>query len=315
MASESSDDVGVSVALPADVAAWLDRKAADLDLDREEVVAQLLASYRAAEEFDDGDVTGALGSDADVEPQVRDVVAERLPDIADAVAERLDDGDANDVEERLSTELDRVETDFDEKIRDVRERVVQVKREADAKADADHTHPEFDELATLSTAVDDLESALDALESRVGDTDERIGSVEDDVASLDDRIADADDRLTDVEAAVDRLDEIEDRLRTVAWVVSDLREAEQAQAGGSEAIDRLKATAAELDVDRAVCGNCSQAVDIALLSEPRCPHCDATVSDVQLPGGLFGKPKLTVARQLEAGDEERSNVPDAADRG
>jgi len=309
MASESSDDAGVSVTLPPDVEAWLDRKAADLGVDREAVVVQLLASYRAAEEFDDEDVTAALGTD--VENEVRDVIAERLPDIADAVAERVDDGseDLDAVEEGLSAEIDRVEASFADKIQDVRDRVVQVKREADEKAEADHTHPEFGELATLSTAVDDLESSLSALESRVGEAAEAADDAERRVDALDDRVS-------EIERATDRLDEVEERLQTVAWVVSDLREAEQARSTGTDAIDRLKATAAELDVDRAVCENCSQAVDIALLHEPRCPHCDATVSDVALPSGLFGKPELTVARKLEAGDEpDRSNVPDAADGG
>ncbi|ELZ26948.1 hypothetical protein C475_08436 [Halosimplex carlsbadense 2-9-1] len=307
MASESSDDAGVSVALPADVEAWLDRKAADLGVDREAVVVQLLASYRAAEEFGDEDVAAAVG--ADVEDDVRDVIAERLPDIADAVADRVDDGseDLDAVEEGLSAEIDRVEAEFTDKIQDVRDRVVQVKREADDKADGDHTHPEFGELATLSTAVDDLESSLSALESRVDEATDAADDAERRVDALDDRVS-------EIERATDRLDEVEERLQTVAWVVSDLREAEQARSTGTDAIDRLKATAAELDVDRAVCENCSQAVDIALLHEPRCPHCDATVSDVALPGGLFGKPKLTVARKLEAGDDtDRTNVPDAAD--
>ncbi|WP_123538706.1 hypothetical protein [Halosimplex salinum] len=307
MASESSDDAGVSVSLPADLEAWLDRKAADLDVDREAVVVQLLSSYRAAEEFGDDEVSAVLG-DRDVESEVRDVIAERLPDIAEAVAERVDTGDVGEVEESLAAEIDRVEAEFTDKVQDVRERVVQVKREADDKADVDHTHPEFGELATLSTAVDDLESSLADIESRVYETAERVEDHED-------RLDDFGDRVDEVEGATDRLEEVEERLRTVAWVVSDLREAERARSSGTEAIDRLKATAAELDVDRAVCGNCSRAVDIALLHEPTCPHCDATVSDVQLPGGLFGKPRLTVARQLEAGDEtDRSNVPDAADR-
>jgi uncharacterized protein (DUF3084 family) len=281
MASESSDDAGVSVSLPADVAAWLDRTADDLGVDRETVVVQLIASYRAAEEFDDEEVTEAL--DIDIESQVRDIIAERLPDIADAVGER----------------------------------VAQVKRATDGKAEADHTHPEFGELATLSTAVDDLESALASLESRVEDAADDAAAVDDRVADVEDDVSDRETRLSEMEGAMDRLDEVADRLQTVAWVVSDLREAEQARSGGSEAVDRLKQTAAELDVDRAVCGNCSEAVDLALLQEPRCPHCEATVSDVQLPGGIFGKPKLTVARQLEPGEgtEGRSNIPDAADRG
>jgi len=67
-------------------------------------------------------------------------------------------------------------------------------------------------------------------------------------------------------------------------------------------------------VSRAVCENCSTAVEIGLLTEPTCPHCDAALGDVQPASGIFGKPKLTVARGLESG-EERSNVPDAAQEG
>ena len=315
MASESSDDAGVSVSLPADVAAWLDRTADDLGVDRETVVVQLIASYRAAEELDDEEVTEAL--DIDVESQVRDIIAERLPDIADAVGERVDAGETEAVEESLTAEIDRVEADFTGEIQTVRERVAQVKQATDGKAEADHTHPEFGELATLSTSVDDLESALASLESRVEDAADDAAAVDDRVAAVENDVSDRETRLSEMEGAIDRLDEVADRLQTVAWVVSDLREAEQARSGGSEAVDRLKQTAAELDIDRAVCGNCSEAVDLALLQEPRCPHCEATVSDVQLPGGIFGKPKLTVARQLESGEgtEGRSNVPDAADRG
>lgn len=309
MDSESSDESEGPVALPADLAAWVDRRAEDLDLDRQTVVVRLLASYRAVEEVDgDADLLASLDADGGLEQRVRAVVADRIPDIAAAVDDHRDGGDAAAVEEELAAEIDRVETDFASKIDDVRERVIQVKREADAKADREHDHAEFDRLAALSSAVDDLGAGLDDLETSV---DAQSATVE----RLDGRIDDLDDaldRLTDVE---DRLDVVEERLRTVAWVVSDLEEFHRGRTAGTGAIDRLKRAAAEADVSRAKCGNCSEAVEIALLTEPNCPHCDATVGDVELPGGIFGKPTLTVARRLESSDDaDRSNVPDAADR-
>ncbi|MEF8852717.1 MAG: hypothetical protein V5A44_11190 [Haloarculaceae archaeon] len=295
MASESSEESVVSARLPSAVDEWLDAKAAELDVDRETVVVQLLSSYRAAAQLDDD----AVGSPGDVEAEVRNVVADRLPDIASAVSEQVDTAnDVDAVESRLESEVGRVERDFDEKIQDVRERVVQVKREADGKAPADHSHREFEDL---SAAVADLEAQLDDFASRLDDGEserERLQA-----------------RVADIEDATERLDEVEDRLRTVAWVVSDLKDAVDEELGGGRAVDSLKQSAAEADVDRAVCENCDQAVDIALLSEPRCPHCGTAVNDVELPGGLFGKPKLTVAKQLEAGEEDRdqdSDAPDAA---
>lgn len=298
MASESSDDGAVSLALPSALDEWLETKATDLGVDREAVVVQLLASYRAASELDDGDV-GALVKD-DLESGVRDVVADRIPDIANAVSDQVDTGDAEATEDRLEAEIDSVEREFREKLQDVRERIVQVKRETDAKAPEDHAHPELDELDTLSEEVGALQSHLD-------DIDGRLADVEDDDAALEDRV----DAL---EGLTDRLDDAEEKLQTVAWVVSDLRDSVDAQSGAMAAIDRLKRSAAEADVDRALCDSCGSPVDIALLSEPTCPHCDATVSDVELPSGFFGKPRLTVAQQLEAGPAEDSNVPDAARR-
>jgi len=304
MASESSDNRVVSARLPSAVDEWLDAKAAELGVDRETVVVQLLSSYRAASELGDDDVSATFGGD--VEDQVRSVVTERLPDIASAVSERVDGGgvDAGDVEaveSRLEADLDRVERDFDEKIRDVRERVVQVKKEADAKAATDHAHPEFDEVERLAEETSDLVSRLDAIEDRL---DDGAGQREE-----------LDRRVADLEAAVDRLDDVEEKLQTVAWVVSDLREDVETDASGGRAIEGLRQSAAEADVDRAVCDSCEKPVDIALLTEPRCPHCSAAVNDVELPGGLFGKPRLTVAKQLEGGEETGdSNVPDAARR-
>jgi len=307
MASEPSDE-SLSVSLPADLGEWVDRQATALGVDRETVVVQLLASYRAVEELEgDVDANATLASETNLEDRVRDVVAERIPDIAAAVSEQLDDGgDAAEVEERLTADLDRLESEFIGKIEDVRERVIQVKREADAKAPAEHGHEELDALAAT---VADLEASLDDLESTVDDHGRRLDETETDLDAVD-------DRLDDLASTADRLDEVEDRLRTVAWVVSDLRDAQEAQTAGTEAIDRLKRTAARIDVDRAVCENCSEPVEIALLSRPVCPHCDAAFGDVEPAGGFFGKPKLTTARQLEASDEAetRGNVPDAADQ-
>jgi DNA repair ATPase RecN len=302
MASESSEERVVSARVPPAVDDWLEAKAADLGVDREAVVVQLLSSYRAAAELGDEDVAGSFGGD--VEEKVRAVVADRLPDIANAVSEQVDGGDvdAGDVEaveSRLEADLDRVEQDFEEKIRDVRERVVQVKQEADAKAAADHDHPELDEVSTLAEETSDLASRLDALENRLDDEQRERESL--------------DERVADLESAVDRLDDVEEKLQTVAWVVSDLREDVEADANGRRAVEGLKQSAAEADVDRAICDSCEKPVDVALLTEPRCPHCEAAVNDVELPGGLFGKPRLTVAKQLEGGDEG-SAVPDAARR-
>lgn len=291
MASESSDEATASVSVPPDLAEWLDGKAAELDLDRETVVVQLVASYRAASELDDREVEAPVSDD--LEASVRDVVADRVPDIADAVSARVDTGDVEAAEDRLQAEVDRVEREFGEKLDDVRQRVVQVKREADGKAPADHDHAE---LASLSGDVEAMGARLDEVEDALSDA---RGAA-----------ADLESRVDALESAADRLDAVEDRLRRVAWVVRDIEESVDATAGATAAVDRLKRSAARADVDRAVCDACEEPVTLGLLTEAACPHCEAAVTDVEPAAGFFGKPRLTVA-EPDATDD--ADLPDASE--
>jgi len=322
MASESSEEETVSLALSTDSREWLEEKAATLGVPPDELLDQLLASYRTAASLDDDELAADALFDAPdtwerdtLEATVRDIIQARIPDIAGAVETELDDDATTDVTavqqsreaelDQLSTAIDSLDAEFQQKIDDVRDRVVQVKREADAKAPADHSHPELDEIDALQSRLDGLTEHVDAVESSVDDHDETLGQLQ--------------SRLDDLEAMDQRLEDVEDKLDTIAWVVSDLREAHEAQRTGSRAIDRLKRQAAEKDIDRAVCDSCENTVDVALLSEPKCPHCQATVDDVRLPGGLFGKPRLSVAKRLESGSDEgdddtNANVPGAAKR-
>jgi chromosome segregation ATPase len=278
MASESTEEATLTVSLPAELDNWLDDRAASLDVDRETVLVQLLASYRAAAELDgesnDG-VTALAGTETveqAVESKVEDVVGQLDDRIADATA---------GIQQQLGQRLDALEDDYNENLADVRERVVQLKRELDGKAPADHSHEDFQRIEELQAAIDDLRADLEGeiadRETAVGDLSETVETAEEDIA------------------------ELRERLQTVAWVVSDLREAHEQQTG-MDAVDRIKRAAARMDVDRAKCENCGEGVDIALMTDPECPHCQATVTDVQAANGFFGKPRLLVASQLESGD-------------
>jgi len=284
MASESTEDGSVTVSLPPELDDWLDERATELDLDRETVLVQLLASYRATATVEGDRADGerpleeAVVRDA-VDAVVDDALAAELDArIETAVATALDErGVSTDVDDRIAS----VRSEFQAKLEDVRERVLQVKGETDAKAPADHDHEEFERVDALGQRVVDLEEALTSLETDV------------------DELSDAqDESMADLE---DELGDLEDRVETVAWVVSDLREAFESD-GESAALEQIKRAAAEADVARANCENCGNGVQIALLSEPECPHCHATVTNVEPSTGFFGKPRLLVASQLESGE-------------
>lgn len=250
MASESTEDGSLTVNLPSELDEWLSARARTLGVDREVVLLQLLSSYRAADELDDESLPIA-GPDA-----VEEVVANRVAG---------------------------VEQRHEEDIEDVRGRVVQLKRELDGKASAEHDHEQFEQFEDLQTEVADIQSTVEDIE-----------------AELDSTVAEHDVMIEDID---ERLSTLQERLKTVAWVVSDLRDAYESQ-GGLEAVERIKRAAAKADVDRAKCESCGQGVNIGLLTDPECPHCQATVTNVEAADSWFGSPRLLAASQLESGEEE-----------
>lgn len=303
MASEST----LAVNLPDDLDEWLSDRADADGVDRETAIRQLLASYRAAEEFD-SDVAAA-GTDAiettvaeeleeqlgqrlqgEIEDTVTSVLAETLDDrvqsavesemqaaVESVVTERLSEA-TEAVRQQVGERVDAVEAQHESDIEDVRGRVVQLKRELDGKAAAGHDH---EELEALTEEVETLETTLSALEEQV----------ESSVPEHEVLIEDMDERL----------DKLQERMKTIAWVVSDLREAVES-GNGVEAVERIKRAAAKADIDRAKCENCGEGVNIALLTDPECPHCQATVTNVEGADSFFSSPRLLTASQLESGD-------------
>jgi DNA repair exonuclease SbcCD ATPase subunit len=303
MASESSSERTVSISLPSELDEWLDEQT---ELDREQLVVQLLTSYRTASELgDDAGLEFLLGEGAITET-VEAELSEQLPgaiddQVAGPSAEELDERiqaevqsavsealagqvseATNTVQRRLTNRIDSVEAEFDEKIADVRERVVQIKKETDKKAPADHSHEELSEI--------------DELSSRLAETEAELGDLR---SEIDEYVPEHEDALDDVDS---RLQQLQERMQTVAWVVSDLRDAYESN-GGLEAVERIKRAAAKANIERADCENCGDSVTISLLTDPTCPHCDATVSNVEPSSGWFGSPTLLTASQLESGED------------
>jgi len=303
MASEPSSERTVSISLPSELDEWLDEQT---ELDREQLVVQLLTSYRTATELgDDAGLEFLLGEEAITET-VEDELEAQLPgaiddQIAGPSAEDLDEQirtevqsaveealrgqiseATNTVQRRLTNRIDSVEAEFEEKITDVRERVVQIKKETDKKAPADHSHEKLSEIDELATRLAEMEAELGDLRTE-----------------FDEHVPEHEDELDDVD---NRLQQLQERMQTVAWVVSDLRDAYESR-GGLEAVERIKRAAAKADIERADCENCGDSVAISLLTDPTCPHCDATVSNVEPSSGWFGSPTLLTASQLESGED------------
>jgi hypothetical protein len=278
MASESTEGRTMSLDIPATLDEWLTERATELEMDREELVVQLVGSYRAT-----ADTVAAADTETAFESAVEEAVAGATPDEA-AIAER--------VRERMDSRVDELAAETDEKLDDVRRRVLQVKEQAASRAAADHDHEEFARLADLETQVEDLHERLLAVAQHVEETEA---------------------------ASQEELATVEQKLNRLARVVVDMRDATASGSGEAAVLADIKRTAAREDYETAICDACGERVRVAALPEPACPHCTNEFGDiVGGSGGLLGlfssDPRLTgrhaAADSGDGGGDPLGDLPD-----
>lgn len=289
------DERGVDAAptdLPPDLASWLDERAAETDLDSSELLQRLAEAYRAVET--DGEFDSIVTS------------------------KELDE---------LQSEIAALDEELEEKVSDVRERVIQVKREADSKASADHGHESLqtrlEDLAESIEAINDVSEDVRVLDRQLQTVTERVDDVQSDLVDIEERTETGFENYeTVVEDLVDRMDRVEGRLETLAQTTSTLQKGlsdARARAEAKEQVDAIKREANRLGISVADCEDCGSELRIALLTEPACPACGETFAGVDKRSNFLGSHTLSTGSPpaLEAGDAERVNVGEdvVSDRG
>lgn len=304
MASDTPGDPSVSVNLPESLRRWLDDKASEEGRTREDVLLQLLSAYRKVDGLEEGDVDppGEVGVDGVDQLPVglrRDIEAR----IDERVEQRVDERVEKRVEERVEAPADAVGSDeFDERLttfqsrfvdllEDVRERVVQVKRETDAKAPAEHDHP------GIEASLTEFREAAAEVEALAGDLE-----------TLEARVASGFDNYEEVlEYLTESIDSVSARQTTLARALVETRDELRklaARDSARSAAEALKRTANQHGIRTADCGDCESPVDVGLLTRSQCPHCSATFVDVVPSRGFFGTDTLETGDRpaLEAGE-------------
>ncbi|WP_225316415.1 MULTISPECIES: hypothetical protein [Haloferax] len=253
-------DVGGT--LPADLREWVTARAHAQDVDPATVLARAVGTYRLA-------VTDSGASLDDVES---------VPDRLDTVEGRVDG----------------LEDSLDEKIGDVRKRVVQVKRETDEKAPRDHAHPDLQE------GIDQATASLDAVRASIAEVDERVDAgfenYEEILTYLDETTADLDENLRVVAQSL-----VELRSRA-----ADIEAAELER----KALGDLLRVANDAGEHKATCAECGQTVHLDLLTEPRCPGCRSSFDELTPSRGFFGSATLHTGQPpaLEAAESSEDEI-------
>lgn len=190
----------------------------------------------------------------------------------------------------IRSQLEALEESIEADIQDVRDRIVQVKRETDGKAPADHAHEHLEQrLTELQADLEETAADLEATDARLEGGFENF---EDILESLMDRTADLE---TDVETLGAALGSMRGTLDAIAE-----REQRRARA------DHFKRTAAKRGVRTAKCADCNSKLDVALLSSATCPNCEARFHTLDANPGFFGTSILETGERpaLEGGTAE-----------
>ena len=260
--------------LPEPLREWVDARAAETGRSPSEVLARATAAYRLLDEH---------------ETLLPQPDSEELSALESRVAE--------------------LETEVDEKIRDVRERVIQVKRETDEKASADHDHPEL--RAELETAVSEADVAADSAETALAETESIRESVAELEASVDGGFDNYESILRGLKEGTDDVRARTDRLVSAITRLRDrLAELETAD-DRRTAAETLQREATQKGVTDAVCGTCESTVYLGLLADARCPHCEAPYEGIDTDTGFFRPARLVVADRpaLEGSDTRGGDEP------
>ncbi|WP_418285881.1 hypothetical protein [Halorubrum sp. DTA46] len=246
--------------------------------------------------------------------------------VALAETEDIDVPDAEEVA-AIRADLNELDADLDEKVSDLRERFVELYRDLEAKAPADHTHEATDSrLDAVASDVDNLAAEIDAVAERVDETRDDVG----------DRLARVESRTEELDALESRVTELDsgeldDKLSRVASAVVRVRrrlEAAERDRADRERLDALTAAANRAGVRKAKCTDCGETVNLGLLTTPECPHCGRRFAELEPNPGFLGTSKLITeeppaldgdvdANENRAGDDSRGVTArdDTADRG
>jgi chromosome segregation ATPase len=245
--------------------------------------------------------------------------------VALAEEEGIDVPDAEEVS-AIESRMEALDAELDEKVEDLRERFVELYRDVEAKAPADHAHAEtVERVDALAADLDRIADRLDGLEADAGTgpavdeaVDERVGGIDRRLADVESRVAD----LAALEARVDDLDvdDLDDKLSRVASAVVRVRrrlEAAERDRADRERLDALAATANRNGVRKAACTDCGETVDVGLLTEPECPHCGRAFAELEPNPGFLGTSRLLVEEQpvLDGDVDDESGAVSTRDAG
>ena len=281
MVTEPAADSELSVTLPPSLSEWLDERADALDIGREALLVQLLETHRSTAEMDDDGLASLFESVDTAGPDVVSTIDD-LDDRVDGIDDRIDEVD--DRVDGVDSRVDGVEAELAKNVEDIRNRVLQLRDAVEERAPADHSHEETEALADRLEAVS---AEIDEVTDQTDDVSENLWWLS-----------------TEISTTEDRLETLESKINRLAKVAVDDRRRGTANAAATAELNELRRAANRAQTTTADCANCENPVQIGLLSEAACPHCDRRLHGLETPDSVFRWFKAPVLTVGDDTDEE-----------
>lgn len=197
--------------------------------------------------------------------------------------DRVDPDDIDEIEARIEG----IETDLSDHVEDLRSRILQLKDAVEKSASVDHDHGEIDELSEQFEA---LSSDVEGVETQVEDISDEF-----------------EDLASELESLEEQFGTVETKLDRLARVVVTLKRSADGPGKKTGDLEQLRRTANRNGTTSADCNRCGEEIQIGLLTEAACPHCEADFSDIDYPSSIFGRfktPKLVGSEALAVAPED-----------
>ncbi|WP_049983441.1 hypothetical protein [Halorubrum sp. BV1] len=194
----------------------------------------------------------------------------------------------------IRSRIDELDADVDEKVADLRERFVELYRDLESKAPADHVHEEtIDRLDSVEDDLDSIEGDLDDVTAEVGRHRADLDATQTDLIEVEGRLAEVEAEVGDLD-----VDAVEDKLSRVASAILRVRrrlETLEDERDDRQRLDALTTVANRHGIETAACSDCGETVRLGLLTTPECPHCGRAFVDVDPRTWFFRSSRLVVA--------------------
>jgi chromosome segregation ATPase len=157
----------------------------------------------------------------------------------------------------IRSQVEEQKKEFWDKIEDIREKIIILKKDIDSKADQEHEHSEYVGEETLESEISRIESQIEELSDK---------SIKNEDLN---------------EEFSEKLDILASNLLSVRDRVGNLEAERRERMEKNRRIKKIMQDARKNATTKPKCRSCGKSVRMDILREPECPHCSGDIEGIE----------------------------------